>query len=129
MRNSYEWIALSSGDCRNDRVSTPLISVLTGTDTDIVEASLKYDDADDDDSDDGDDDGFHTFIIYCFTFDWRDVTSSLKTHDRTNSDNVRRDSVTVDYKVKERNHSKLGHVQRATTDSWQLAWQTRASSD
>jgi len=29
MRNSYEWIALSSGDCRNDRVSTPLISVLT----------------------------------------------------------------------------------------------------
>ena len=30
MRNSYEWIALSSGDCRNDRVSTPLISVLTG---------------------------------------------------------------------------------------------------
>ena len=30
MRNSYECIALSSGDCRNDRVSTPLISVLTG---------------------------------------------------------------------------------------------------
>ena len=30
MRNSYEWIALSSGDCRNDRMSTPLISVLTG---------------------------------------------------------------------------------------------------
>ena len=29
MRNSYEWIALSSGGCRNDRVSTPLISVLT----------------------------------------------------------------------------------------------------
>ena len=29
MRNSYEWIALSSVDCRNDRVSTPLISVLT----------------------------------------------------------------------------------------------------
>jgi len=26
MRNSYEWIALSSGGCRNDRVSTPLIS-------------------------------------------------------------------------------------------------------
>ena len=30
MRNSYEWIALFSGDCRNGRVSTPLISVLTG---------------------------------------------------------------------------------------------------
>ena len=30
MHNSYEWIALSSGGCRNDRVSTPLISVLTG---------------------------------------------------------------------------------------------------
>ena len=30
MRNSYEWIALSSGGCRSDRVSTPLISVLTG---------------------------------------------------------------------------------------------------
>jgi len=30
MRSSYEWIALSSGRCRNDRVSTPLISVLTG---------------------------------------------------------------------------------------------------
>ena len=30
MRNIYEWIALSSGGCRNDPVSTPLISVLTG---------------------------------------------------------------------------------------------------